>query len=114
MYDIKNLNIWKQEPEKSQQNSKDLKTDITELNLSVRSFNCLKRAGCNTIGEIIKLIDDDEKSLRKIRNLGSRSEPEILKAIEQFRESNARESEVRVARQFRRTPQAGMPGGNCL
>ena len=60
-----------------------------ELNLSVRSFNCLKRAGCSTIGEIIKLIEDDENGLRKIRNLGSRSETEILQAISQFQELNA-------------------------
>ena len=54
MYDIKNLNIWKQEPEKEKRNSEELKTDISELNLSVRSFNCLKRAGCHTIGAIIR------------------------------------------------------------
>ena len=88
MYDIRNLNIWKQEPEKNRQSSKYPKVDINELNLSVRSFNCLKRAGCNTVGEIIKLIEDDEHGLRKIRNLGVRSETEILKAIEQLYPKN--------------------------
>lgn len=67
------------------------------MNLSVRSYNCLKRAGCNTIGEIVKLIEADENGLRKIRNLGSRSETEILLAIEQFKEMYASQPEPEAA-----------------
>ena len=84
MYDIRNLNIWKKEPEE-QRSSDGLKTDITDLNLSVRSYNCLKRAGCNTVGDILRLLEKDEGGLRRIRNLGVRSEAEILKNVERYR-----------------------------
>ena len=60
MYDIRNLSIWKKEPEKKKQDSELLCLEISELNLSVRSYNCLKRAGCNTIGDILALLKEDE------------------------------------------------------
>ena len=85
MYDIKNLNIWKQEPNK-QPSHEYLNTEISELNLSVRSYNCLKRAGCNTIGDIIRLVEGDENGLRRIRNLGTRSEAEILENVNLYKE----------------------------
>ena len=61
--------------------------EIAELNLSVRSYNCLKRAGCDTVGQILGLLEEDENALRKIRNLGSRSEKEILESLEKVRET---------------------------
>ncbi len=85
MYDIKNLNIWKKET-KVRQSKEYLKSDISELNLSVRSYNCLKRAGCNTVEDVIRIIESDENGLKKIRNLGSRSETEILERIRSFKE----------------------------
>ena len=93
MYDIKNLNIWKQEPEKSSRDAEFMEAEITELNLSTRSFNCLKRAGIHTIGELIQLIENDENGLRNIRNLGSRSEAEIRKAVGEYREMAAAQAE---------------------
>ena len=93
MYDIKNLNIWKQEPEKSSRDTEFMEAEITELNLSTRSFNCLKRAGIHTIGELIQLIENDENGLRNIRNLGSRSEAEIRKAVGEYREMAAAQAE---------------------
>ena len=48
---------------------------IEELNLSVRSYNCLKRAGINTVEKVVETIQKDE--LLKIRNLGSGSRAEI-------------------------------------
>ena len=60
--------------------------DVAELNLSVRSYNCLKRAGCNTVRDILALVSEDETGLRKIRNLGTRSETEILDCIRNFKE----------------------------
>ncbi|MBR0397285.1 MAG: hypothetical protein IJI10_03350 [Eubacterium sp.] len=84
MYDIRNLNIWKQEDRRP--NPKDLDRDIEELELSVRSYNCLKRAGCHTIGDLLKLLEEDRSGLRQIRNLGSRSETEILARVEQYQE----------------------------
>ena len=84
MYDIKNTSIWKKEPETKPDNGW-MDIDVSALNLSVRSYNCLKRAGCSTVGEIISLIEDNDKGLRKIRNLGTRSETEILECIERMK-----------------------------
>ena len=48
--------------------------DITELNLGVRSFNCLKRANINTLGD---LTEKSELEMMKIRNLGKKSLKEV-------------------------------------
>ena len=48
---------------------------IDELELSVRSFNCLKRAGVNTVGELVNKTPDD---MMKVRNLGRKSLDEVL------------------------------------
>lgn len=48
---------------------------IVELELSVRSYNCLKRAGINTIGELIKMTPEQ---LVNVRNLGKKSLDEIM------------------------------------
>ena len=47
---------------------------IEELDLSVRSFNCLKRAGINTVGELMEKSEDD---MMKVRNLGRKSLEEV-------------------------------------
>lgn len=53
---------------------------LEELNLSVRSFNCLKRAGLNTLADIInKLNDEGIDGFLKVRNLREESIEEILK-----------------------------------
>ena len=84
MIDIRNLNIWKPE-EKPRNQNRFLNADIEELNLSVRAFNCLKRANCNTVRDIYNYMGDDVQSLRRIHNLGRTSEAEILEKIEVFR-----------------------------
>lgn len=57
---------------------------IEELDLSVRSYICLKKAGINTIGELVDLVEEDVNYLVKIRNLGYRSFNEIIdKLLEQ-------------------------------
>lgn len=48
---------------------------IDELELSVRSYNCLKRAGINTVGELCSKTPDD---MMKVRNLGRKSLEEVL------------------------------------
>ena len=58
---------------------KTCETSIDEMQLSVRAWNALKRAGINTIGELIDVIQDD--SLMKIRNLGRKSMIEIKTKI---------------------------------
>ena len=53
---------------------------IDDLELSVRSYNCLKRAGYNTVGELAEAISSG-MSLRKIRNLGATSAIEIMSSL---------------------------------
>jgi len=57
------------------QRDKVLEMTIEELDLSVRSFNCLKRAGINTVEE---LISKTEADMMKVRNLGRKSLDEVL------------------------------------
>ena len=56
------------------QKEKMLEMTIEELDLSVRSYNCLKRAGINTVKE---LTDRTEADMMKVRNLGQKSLEEI-------------------------------------
>ncbi len=53
---------------------KVLDMPIEELDLSVRSYNCLKRAGINTVEELIKKTEED---MMKVRNLGKKSLEEV-------------------------------------
>ena len=55
---------------------------IDDLELSVRAFNCLKRAEINTIGE---LMDKTEDELTRVRNLGKKSVDEIKEKLANFR-----------------------------
>lgn len=54
---------------------KALEMTIEELDLSVRSFNCLKRAGINTVEDLIGKSEDD---MMKVRNLGRKSLDEVV------------------------------------
>lgn len=54
---------------------KVLEMTIEELDLSVRSFNCLKRAGINTVEDLISKTEDD---MMKVRNLGRKSLDEVV------------------------------------
>jgi len=58
-------------------NKKDkvLELTIEELDLSVRSFNCLKRAGINTVED---LVNKSEGEMMKVRNLGRKSLEEVI------------------------------------
>ncbi len=58
-----------------EEKDKILETTIEELELSVRSSNCLKRAGINTVEELLNKTEED---LLKVRNLGKKSLEEIL------------------------------------
>lgn len=51
---------------------------LEELDLSVRTFNCLKRAGVNTVGDIISMTEED---LMCVRNLGKRSYDQVISVI---------------------------------
>ncbi|MBQ4568550.1 MAG: DNA-directed RNA polymerase subunit alpha [Ruminococcus sp.] len=57
---------------------KVLEMTIEELDLSVRSFNCLKRAGINTVED---LIGKSEEEMMKVRNLGRKSLEEVMQKL---------------------------------
>ena len=57
---------------------KKLETSIDDLDFSVRAYNCLKRAGINTLGD---LTEKSELEMMKIRNLGKKSLKEVLDKI---------------------------------
>ncbi|WP_313959500.1 DNA-directed RNA polymerase subunit alpha C-terminal domain-containing protein, partial [Staphylococcus epidermidis] len=56
------------------QKEKVMEMTIEELDLSVRSYNCLKRAGINTVQE---LTNKSEEDMMKVRNLGRKSLEEV-------------------------------------
>ena len=58
-----------------------LEMNIDELELSVRSYNCLKRAGINTVEELINRSSDD---MMKVRNLGRKSLEEVLNKLKEL------------------------------
>ena len=60
---------------------KVLEMSIDELELSVRSFNCLKRAGINTVEELASKTPDD---MMKVRNLGRKSLEEVLEKLKEL------------------------------
>jgi len=58
-----------------------LEMSIDELELSVRSYNCLKRAGINTVEELCNKTPDD---MMKVRNLGKKSLEEVLAKLKEL------------------------------
>ena len=69
--------IEKEENEKE----KVLEMNIDELELSVRSYNCLKRAGINTVEELCNRTSED---MMKVRNLGRKSLEEVLAKLKEL------------------------------
>ena len=72
---------------------KVLEMNIDELELSVRSFNCLKRAGINTVEELTSKTPEDmmksysrivQKDMMKVRNLGRKSLEEVLNKLKEL------------------------------
>jgi DNA-directed RNA polymerase subunit alpha len=60
---------------------KVLELTIEELDLSVRSYNCLKRAGINTAQELIQRTEED---MMKVRNLGKKSLEEVQQKLSEL------------------------------
>ena len=60
-----------------------LETPLDNLELSVRSYNCLWRAGIRNVGNIVNRIDN-RTDLLQIRNLGIRSADEIMTALMEY------------------------------
>ncbi|AIS53163.1 DNA-directed RNA polymerase subunit alpha [Thermoanaerobacter kivui] len=75
--EYKSSDIFVDKPEKKIE--KPLDMTIEELDLSVRSYNCLKRAGINTVQE---LTQKTEEEMMKVRNLGKKSLEEVKQKLE--------------------------------
>ena len=60
---------------------KVLEMTIEELDLSVRSYNCLKRAGINTVHELANKTEDE---MMKVRNLGRKSLEEVKAKLDEL------------------------------
>lgn len=72
-----NIMVEKEEDEKE----KVLEMTVEELDLSVRSFNCLKRAGINTVEELTEKTEED---MMKVRNLGKKSLEEVVNKLDEL------------------------------
>ena len=68
--------------------NKVLELTIEELDLSVRSFNCLKRAGINTVED---LASKSEGEMMRVRNLGNKSLEEVVNKLASLGFSFAKE-----------------------
>lgn len=64
-----------------EQNSQILEMQIEDLDLSVRSYNCLKRAGINTVEELTQKSEED---MMKVRNLGKKSLKEVKQKLDEL------------------------------
>ena len=60
---------------------KVLEMNIDELELSVGSYNCLKRAGINTVEELVNKTSED---MMKVRNLGRKSLEEVVAKLKEL------------------------------
>lgn len=78
--------------EKKEDSGKEraLEMTIEELDLSVRAFNCLKRAGVNTVGD---LVDKSPEEMMKVRNLGKKSLEEVIAKLQSLGFDLSREEE---------------------
>ena len=74
--DAKNTEIIVEKEENKKE--KVLEMTIEELDLSVRSYNCLKRAGINTVED---LTNKSEEDMMKVRNLGRKSLEEVINKL---------------------------------
>ena len=76
----KNVEVMVDEKERNEK-AKVLEMNIDELELSVRSYNCLKRAGINTVEELTTRTSED---MMKVRNLGRKSLEEVLGKLKEL------------------------------
>jgi len=84
----KNVEIMVEKEESKKE--KVLETTIEELDLSVRSYNCLKRAGINTVQDLTTRSEND---MMKVRNLGRKSLEEVIFKLQGMGLSLAKDEE---------------------
>lgn len=68
-------------PRESDNHKKVLEMNIDDMDLSVRSYNCLKRAGIQTVADLTDRTEDD---MLKVRNLGRKSLDEVIAKLESY------------------------------
>ena len=68
-------------PPEEDKKTKILEMTIEEMDLSVRSYNCLKRANIHTVEDLTKKTEDD---MLKVRNLGKKSLDEVIYKLESY------------------------------
>ncbi|MCR5691809.1 MAG: DNA-directed RNA polymerase subunit alpha [Eubacterium sp.] len=73
--------LVKQDTDDTADDDKKLDKNIDELELSVRSYNCLKRAGINTVRELVNKTQDE---MMKVRNLGKKSLDEVVAKLNEM------------------------------
>ena len=76
---MRSIGILKEPDEDRQQ--KVLEMSIEDMDLSVRSYNCLKRAGIHTVEDLTKKSEDD---MLKVRNLGRKSLDEVISKLRSY------------------------------
>jgi len=69
------------EEQEEEDRERKLEMTIEDLDLSVRSYNCLKRAGINTVGELVR---KTEEEMMKVRNLGKKSFEEVEQKLSEL------------------------------
>lgn len=77
-------------PEDDSTGDETLDKTLEELDFSVRTYNCLKRAGINTVGDLVARSEED---MMKVRNLGKKSLEEVIQKLEDMGLGLAKESE---------------------
>jgi DNA-directed RNA polymerase subunit alpha len=75
--------VEKSEDEEEGIPSRIAEAPIEELELTVRAYNCLKRAGITRIGEILKRMEKGEEEMLAIRNFGKKSLDELVERLEE-------------------------------
>ena len=93
------------------QRDKVLELTIEELDLSVRSFNCLKRANINTVEDLISKTEDE---MMKVRNLGRKSLEEVINKLAMMGLHLADEENCRPEERAARGPVTSPPGPGRL
>jgi DNA-directed RNA polymerase subunit alpha len=71
------------EPEEETTTSKLYDTPIEDLELTVRAYNCLKRAGITQVGEVLEKLRKGPDEILAIRNFGQKSLDELIDRLEE-------------------------------
>lgn len=82
--ELREMSIWKPKKNTNENNDMFMMADINELGLINRASNALRRARCNTIEDLTKLINEDK--LKSVHNLGSKSVEDIMKKYKDLQE----------------------------